>query len=114
VRRQAYTDVADTGKILVDVLKQRGSENPVEMSNAFMCAAIDSIGSFGFRHKFGCVDSVKEADRNYLVDVRSHPPARGNVLVKALHVASTKGPSPKESSTQMGLARTFAPSNSGH
>jgi hypothetical protein len=73
LRRQAYADVLATGKNLVDVLKRRGPAKPVEMSNALMCASIDSIGSFGFQHGFGCVESMRVSDRNYLVDVGPLP-----------------------------------------
>jgi hypothetical protein len=58
------------GKRLVSVLKARGAKE-LDVSNALIALTIDTIGTVGFHHEFGTVETVATLDMSPMLEVRT-------------------------------------------
>jgi hypothetical protein len=67
--RKGFRDIRTSAMGLVEALKARGSEQPVEMTNALMCTTLDMIGAFGMQYDVGAINALASSDKNYLLEV---------------------------------------------
>eukprot|EP00884_Botryococcus_braunii_P004719 jgi/Botrbrau1/14248/Bobra.0381s0009.1 len=67
IKQTAFPVMAKKSRALMEVLRQRGPSTPVEMSNAAMCFAIDTIAEWGFGIDLGNVNSLYSTNENPLV-----------------------------------------------
>ncbi len=73
-RQTAFPVVLRKARAIEDVLRKRGPRTPVEMSNAAMCVAIDTIAEWGFDNDLGNIKSLYISNQNSLVKVSPGEP----------------------------------------
>eukprot|EP00884_Botryococcus_braunii_P020300 jgi/Botrbrau1/6954/Bobra.0215s0031.1 len=67
MRQAAFPVVRKKARAIEDVLRKRGPRTPVEISNAAMCVAIDTIAEWGFDNDLGNIKSLHTSNQNALV-----------------------------------------------